>query len=67
MKEHERQAIINHYHACASCRHFGHDDRQGKQVPICRRLGYDTQPDWQFNCWDPKPRVKQAIHKKMGW
>ncbi|MGV3489305.1 MAG: hypothetical protein ACO1OC_12080 [Tuberibacillus sp.] len=59
------ETIINHYHHCASCRHFGFQDEDGKKVPMCTRLGYRTQPSYQFNCWDPKPRVKAAMEKKL--
>ncbi|WEG14894.1 hypothetical protein PU629_04380 [Pullulanibacillus sp. KACC 23026] len=54
----------NHYHHCASCRHFGFREQDGKKQPMCTRLGYDTLPHYQFNCWNPKPRVKMAMQKK---
>jgi hypothetical protein len=60
------EKIVNHYHHCASCRHFGFQkDDKGHNVPMCNRLGYKTHPAYQFNCWDPKPRVKAALEKKM--
>lgn len=61
----ERERIVDHYHHCASCRHFGHRDENGRKIPMCLRLGYRTNPSYQFNCWDPKPRVKAADRKSV--
>lgn len=58
--------IIDHYHHCASCRHFGFRSEGGKKLPICTRLGFDTKPYYQFNCWDPKPRVREAMEEKIA-
>lgn len=62
----EKQALIDHYHCCATCRHFGFREAGGEKQPYCTRLGYDTQPKYQFNCWQPKDRVVKAIEKKLG-
>ena len=58
--------VIEHYHHCASCRHYGFRKEGGKSTPICTRLGFDTQPHYQFNCWDPKPRVKEAMERRLA-
>jgi len=31
----------------------------------CRRLGYETKPYYQFNCWTPKPNVRKLMEKEM--
>ncbi|TCP24883.1 hypothetical protein EV207_12356 [Scopulibacillus darangshiensis] len=60
------EEIIDHYHCCASCRHFRIQTGEGKRVTMCSRLGYETKPGYQFNCWDPKPRVKRAMERKLN-
>ncbi len=32
----------------------------------CERLGYDTQPAYQFNCWTPRKHVVALMNKEMG-
>lgn len=53
------------YHCCASCRHFTSGREDGKTYNRCVRLGYDTQPKYRFNCWDPKERVKKRIDQTL--
>lgn len=49
------------YRYCASCIHFG-IIRQEKNISFqCNRLGYNTDPKYQFHCWTPKERVKRKI------
>ncbi|MBE3589937.1 MAG: hypothetical protein IMW98_08755 [Firmicutes bacterium] len=43
---------------CASCVHVGVRHEGGRVVVVCRRLGYETRPEWRFLCWTPKPRVQ---------
>lgn len=57
--------LHNRYHCCATCRHFAIDKTDERNIPYCARLGYETKPDYQFNCWDPKERVKQAMNKPL--
>ncbi|MBX5476379.1 MAG: hypothetical protein IRZ18_04555 [Clostridia bacterium] len=48
---------------CASCVHVG-VRRVGGQVRVyCRRLGYDTRPEWRFDCWTPKPHVRDRLDR----
>lgn len=54
------------FHCCATCRHFAINKTGERIIPYCARLGYETKPDYQFNCWDPKERVKQAMKKERG-
>lgn len=52
------------YHCCASCVHYAVTKRREAEiVPYCARLGYETKPDYQFDCWEPKERVRRAIRK----
>ncbi|WP_077213734.1 hypothetical protein [Bacillus dakarensis] len=56
----------NPFHACASCVHFrakkGKDGMQYK----CSRLGYETKPNYVFDCWNPKEHVRKLMEKRMG-
>nr|WP_233096225.1 hypothetical protein [Alicyclobacillus sp. SO9] len=52
------------YHCCASCVYFRSERRdRGELLMYCSRLGYDTKPSYQFNCWTPKERVRERILK----
>ncbi|KIL48882.1 hypothetical protein KP77_20930 [Jeotgalibacillus alimentarius] len=31
---------------------------------FCKRLGYETKPDYRFNCWEPKEHVKKLMEKR---
>jgi hypothetical protein len=53
--------IRSKYHCCASCRHFASGREYGRVYNRCERLGYRTHPKYQFNCWDPKDRVKKRM------
>ncbi|MCL6455154.1 MAG: hypothetical protein K6T78_16255 [Alicyclobacillus sp.] len=57
---------LERYHCCASCIHF-RAERTGAGDPkirtYCQRLGYDTRPDYQFRCWQPKPRVAERLRR----
>ncbi|MFD2680618.1 hypothetical protein [Bacillus seohaeanensis] len=58
--------MANSFHCCATCRHF-RSERQGnnrKLVYYCHRLQYDTQPTYQFNCWDPTEKVLKLMEKR---
>ena len=57
--------IVEHYHHCASCRHFGFRQEGEKNIPFCTRLGYDTKPKFQFDCWDPKERVRKQLQLRL--
>ncbi|HET7580451.1 MAG TPA: hypothetical protein VFK33_14315 [Bacillales bacterium] len=52
------------FHCCASCRHFSIEKRDERIVPFCARLGYETNPKWQFNCWNPKDRVRRTMARE---
>jgi hypothetical protein len=57
---------MNPFHACATCIHF-HAERSEKEKGMkyrCIRLGYETRPNYQFNCWTPKEHVKKLMEKR---
>nr|WP_077618536.1 hypothetical protein [Bacillus sinesaloumensis] len=49
------------YHACATCVHFIAERKDGKMSYRCSRLNYDTKPEYQFNCWEPKPHILKLM------
>ncbi|MDC3417567.1 hypothetical protein [Aquibacillus salsiterrae] len=54
----------NRYHCCATCINFRIERKEsGDKRIYCKRLGFDTKSSYQFNCWDPKERVKKAMAK----
>ncbi|MGG0716781.1 hypothetical protein ABE096_04175 [Robertmurraya massiliosenegalensis] len=56
----------NRFHACASCIHFrASREKQGMKYH-CSRLGYETKPNFQFNCWSPKENVRKLMEKREG-
>ncbi len=57
--------MTNRYHCCATCKHFRIDRfEDGSRRVYCKRLGFDTKPTYQFNCWDPKDRVVKAMKEE---
>jgi hypothetical protein len=53
----------NRFHACATCIHFNLEKRETGMKYFCGRLGYDTHPKYQFNCWKPKEQVQKLMIK----
>ncbi|KMY56188.1 hypothetical protein AC623_12085 [Bacillus sp. FJAT-27231] len=56
---------MNHFHACATCRHFQPSKTEEGMRYDCTRLQYETKPHYQFNCWDPKDKVVKLLKKKL--
>ncbi|MDZ5473187.1 hypothetical protein SM124_15825 [Bacillus sp. 31A1R] len=54
----------NPFHACATCTHFRPEKVENGMRYFCNRLGYDTKPDYQFNCWTPKEHVIKLMEKR---
>ncbi|CAM3993078.1 hypothetical protein [Alkalicoccus chagannorensis] len=52
----------NRYHCCATCEHFHAAKGDAGMVYHCIRLGYETRPEYKFNCWEPR----EAIRKKLA-
>nr|WP_236784376.1 hypothetical protein [Alteribacter salitolerans] len=53
------------YHCCATCSHFQVIKIPGRVYYKCRRLGFETRPDYKFNCWEPKAHVKSLMKKEQ--
>ncbi|MFS0823029.1 hypothetical protein [Bacillus sp. 1P02SD] len=49
------------YHACATCMNFAAERKNGIMTYRCVRLGYDTKPEYRFNCWEPKPHILKLM------
>lgn len=54
----------NKFHFCATCVHFLAWKENGEMLYKCRRLGYETKPNYTFNCWEPKEHVKALMEKR---
>ncbi|KGX91337.1 hypothetical protein N781_04540 [Pontibacillus halophilus JSM 076056 = DSM 19796] len=54
------------FHCCATCIHFEVRKSKERTVRMCARLGYETNPTWKFNCWEPKDHVKRLMEKDKG-
>ncbi|MFZ3579836.1 hypothetical protein [Virgibacillus sp. DJP39] len=56
---------MSRFHCCATCKNFRIEKQKetGKRI-YCERLGFDTKPTYQFDCWEPKERVKIAMRKE---
>ncbi|KKB38507.1 hypothetical protein [Bacillus thermotolerans] len=61
-----REEILDRFHACATCRHFQPVKEKKGMRYLCSRLQYETKPDYQFRCWNPKEQVVQLMKKKLG-
>ncbi|RJS62465.1 hypothetical protein CJ483_05035 [Bacillus sp. PK3_68] len=57
--------MVNHFHACATCRHFQPVKAEKGMRYYCARLQYETKPRYQFNCWDPKDQVVKLLNRKL--
>ncbi|MBP2241297.1 hypothetical protein J2Z40_001859 [Cytobacillus eiseniae] len=55
----------NSFHACATCIHFQAKKAKKGMQYRCQRLGFDTRPNYQFNCWTPKDHVKKLMTKRI--
>ncbi len=51
------------FHCCATCVNFRAERSNEGVRTFCSRLGYDTNPKYQFNCWTPKPQVINKMSK----
>jgi hypothetical protein len=45
---------------CATCVHIAHVTSPRRTFFRCQRLGWETEPRYQFSCWVERPR-----HDKM--
>ncbi|ASS74679.1 hypothetical protein CIG75_06635 [Tumebacillus algifaecis] len=58
---------MNRFHCCATCQHYAVNKVAGRSISKCARLGFDTNPKYQFDCWNPKPNVKKLMEKEKGF
>ncbi|GIN85726.1 hypothetical protein J6TS2_21120 [Heyndrickxia sporothermodurans] len=56
----------NRFHVCATCIHFSAEKKVRGMQYFCSRLGYETKPNYTFNCWSPKEHIKKLIAKEQG-
>lgn len=55
---------MNRFHCCATCQHYELSKADGKRVSRCARLGFTTDPKYQFNCWNPKQNVRRLMEQE---
>ncbi len=61
----ERVFMLNRFHCCSTCIWYEvKKKRGGPPVFRCSRLGYETKPTYQFDCWQPKERVKKRMERE---
>ncbi|MYL35623.1 hypothetical protein GLW08_10075 [Pontibacillus yanchengensis] len=54
------------FHCCATCIHYRVEKTSSGTKRYCERLGYETNPKWQFNCWTPTETVKKLMDKQQS-
>ncbi|MBP3951169.1 hypothetical protein [Bacillus suaedae] len=54
------------FHCCATCEHFQAEKKQNGMYYGCKRLGFETKPSYQFDCWNPKEHIKSLIAKETS-
>nr|WP_041057943.1 hypothetical protein [Jeotgalibacillus campisalis] len=54
------------FHACATCVHFEVLKLEKGMSYRCSRLGFQTRPEYKFNCWEPKAHIKKLMDKQGG-
>lgn len=54
----------NPFHCCATCIHFRVEKTTEKVAFRCSRLTYETRPNYRFQCWTPKERVRQLMEAR---
>lgn len=57
---------MKNFHCCATCQHFRVVKKEGGTTYQCSRLGYETKPVYQFNCWNPKENVRKLMEKEKN-
>ncbi|UCZ55427.1 hypothetical protein LGQ02_10760 [Bacillus shivajii] len=56
--------MMKKFHCCATCIHFRAQKTKERMTYYCSRLGYETKPTYEFNCWEPKEQVKKLMEKE---
>ena len=54
------------YHCCATCIHFGSEKTKNGMLYMCKRLGFQTDPRYKFECWNPKEQVRRLMERDQS-
>lgn len=57
---------IESFRVCATCIHFQAEKKRLGMSYYCKRLGYNTKPNYKFNCWTPKKHIQKLMEKRRG-
>nr|WP_147805302.1 hypothetical protein [Alkalicoccus halolimnae]TXF81318.1 hypothetical protein FTX54_16005 [Alkalicoccus halolimnae] len=57
--------MSSNYHCCATCIHFSAEKTSSGMKYHCVRLGFQTRPEYQFNCWEPREDIKKKMLQKQ--
>lgn len=52
------------YQVCAACIHFQSIRTVQRMTYHCKRLGFETKPDYSFECWTPTDTVMKLMEKR---
>jgi len=56
---------MEHRRRCATCIHIVRVETPEERFFRCERLGWRTEPRYQFSCWEERPRtVKMTVHRE---
>ncbi|QKS73263.1 hypothetical protein FLK61_33510 [Paenalkalicoccus suaedae] len=55
---------MSRYHCCATCTHFQIKKSPNGMISMCKRLGFETKTDYQFDCWVPREDIKRKMEKE---
>lgn len=53
------------YHCCATCEHFSAKKTEKGMLYECVRLGFETRPEYQFNCWSPRKDIQKKMNRSI--
>nr|WP_082129759.1 hypothetical protein [Aneurinibacillus tyrosinisolvens] len=57
---------MKEFHCCATCKNFTVEKNDRGINYFCKRLGYNTNPNYRFDCWDPKENVSRLMEKQVN-
>lgn len=54
------------YHCCATCENFKVNKLDGARTKYtCKRLGFETKPNYKFDCWQIKSALKDKYIQEL--
>lgn len=53
--------MTSRYHCCATCKHFSAVKTEKGMRYTCIRLGFETRPEYKFDCWNPREDILKKI------